>query len=51
MEVYFKIHEVKPVKLERFQCHLYGQLIGLCLVASIKSNEKTYMGEKTKRGE
>ena len=35
MEVYFKIHEVKPVKLERFQCHLYGQLIGLCLVASI----------------
>ena len=31
----FKIHEVKPVKLERFQCHLYGQLIGLCLVASI----------------
>ncbi|MEY8351469.1 transposase [Bacillus cereus] len=31
----FLHNEVKPVKLERFQCHLHGQLIGLCLVASI----------------
>ena len=26
----FGIHAVKKIKLERFQCHLYGQLIALC---------------------
>ncbi|MFB9760955.1 transposase [Ectobacillus funiculus] len=31
----FQIHMTKPMKLERFQCHLYGQLLRLCLVARI----------------
>ena len=45
----FKIHEVKPVKLERFQCHLYGQLIGLCLVASITYRMRRLIWEKNKK--
>ena len=49
MEVYFKIHEVKPVKLERFQCHLYGQLIGLCLVASITYRMRDLYGRTNKK--
>lgn len=45
----FKIHEVKPVKLERFQCHLYGQLIGLCLVASITYRMRRLIWEKKQK--
>jgi hypothetical protein len=31
----FGIHRVKKVKIERFECHLYGQLIALCLTAEV----------------
>ncbi|CAM4303238.1 Transposase IS4 family protein [Bacillus mobilis] len=42
-------NEVKPVKLERFQCHLYGQLIGLCLVASITYRMRRLIWEKKQK--
>ncbi|HHX60019.1 MAG TPA: transposase [Epulopiscium sp.] len=36
----FKIAAVKKVKLERFQCFLYGRLIELVLTASVVSTSK-----------
>ncbi|WP_321035053.1 transposase [Bacillus cereus] len=31
----FRIHISKRMELEQFQCHLYGQRLRLCLVASV----------------
>jgi hypothetical protein len=45
----FRIHQVKPMKIERFQCHLYGQLIGLCLVASITYRMRKWIWEKKQK--
>ncbi|EMA6345232.1 IS4 family transposase [Bacillus cytotoxicus] len=40
------IHAVKKIKLERFQCHLYGQLIALCLIASITYKMRRLIWER-----
>ncbi|MFC3882031.1 IS4 family transposase [Bacillus songklensis] len=42
----FRIHAIKPMKLERFQCHLYGQLLRLCLVASTTYQMRRLLWEK-----
>ncbi|GAB6496444.1 MULTISPECIES: IS4 family transposase [Bacillus] len=42
----FRIHVSKRMKLERFQCHLYGQLLRLCLVASITYQMRRLLWEK-----
>lgn len=46
-ESIFQIHRVKPMKIERFQFHLYGQLIGLYLVASITYRMRQLINEET----
>jgi hypothetical protein len=45
----FSIHAVKPIKIERFQCHLYGQLIGLCLAAGITYRMRKLLWEKRRK--
>lgn len=45
----FHIHQVKPMKIERFQCHLYGQLIGLCLVTVITYRMRRLIWEKKQK--
>ncbi|MCM3734999.1 IS4 family transposase [Bacillus cytotoxicus] len=45
----FQIHEIKPMKLERFQCHLYGQLLRLCLVASTTYQMRRLLWEKQRK--
>lgn len=45
----FKIHDVKKVKLERFQCFLYGRLTALLLASSIVSTSKKIICEENKR--
>ncbi|WP_019779129.1 IS4 family transposase, partial [Streptococcus sobrinus] len=45
----FGIHMVKKIKLERFQCHLYGQLIALCLVASVTYKMRRLIWERKQR--
>lgn len=45
----FQIHLTKPMKLERFQCHLYGQLLRLCLVASITYQIRRLLWEKQRK--
>lgn len=42
----FHIHVSKKMKLERFQCHLYGQLLRLCLVASVTYQMRRLLWEK-----
>ncbi|MCP8971387.1 IS4 family transposase [Ectobacillus ponti] len=42
----FQIHVTKPMKLERFQCHLYGQLLRLCLVANVTYQMRRLLWEK-----
>ena len=42
----FKIDDVKKVKLERFQCFLYGRLIALLLTSSIVSTGKKILTEE-----
>ncbi|MDG4658549.1 IS4 family transposase [Ectobacillus antri] len=42
----FNIHTTKRMKLERFQCHLYGQLLRLCLVARITYQMRKLLWEK-----
>ena len=44
----FKIHDVKKVKLERFQCFLYARLISLLLTSSIVSTGKKILYEERK---
>ena len=45
----FKIHDVKKVKLERFQCFLYGRLISLLLTSSIVSTGKKILSEERQK--
>lgn len=42
----FKIHDVKKVKLERFQCFLYGRLTALLLTSSIVLTGKKIICEE-----
>ena len=44
----FKIHEVKKMKLERFECHLYGTLIALLITSTLafKIRELLYLKKK-----
>lgn len=42
----FRIHVSKRIKLERFQCHLYGQLLRLCLVASVTYQMRRLLWKK-----
>ena len=37
------------MKLERFQCHLYGQLLRLCLVARITYQMRRLLWEKQRK--
>ena len=41
----FKIHLVKKVKIERFQCFLYGRLISLLLTSSLVFTSKSIIFE------
>ncbi|MFX3623875.1 MAG: transposase [Ectobacillus sp.] len=45
----FGIHKIKPMKLERFHCHLYGQLLRLCLVASTTYQMRRLLWEKHRK--
>ncbi|MES5957328.1 IS4 family transposase [Bacillus fungorum] len=45
----FRIHVSKRMKLERFQCHLYGQLLRLCLVASVTYQMRRLLWEKQRK--
>ncbi|MGS0413908.1 IS4 family transposase [Bacillus mycoides] len=45
----FSIHVNKRMKLERFQCHLYGQLLRLCLVASTTYQMRRLLWEKHRK--
>ncbi|MCA1073475.1 transposase [Clostridium bowmanii] len=45
----FKIHDVKKVKLERFQCFLYARLIALLLTSSIVSTGKRITHEEKRK--
>ena len=46
----FKIHDVKKVKLERFQCFLYARLTSLLLTSSIVSTrQKNYVMKKKEK--
>lgn len=45
----FKIHDVKKVKLERFQCFLYARLKALLLTSSIVSTGKKITYEEKER--
>jgi hypothetical protein len=45
----FQIHVTKPMKLERFQCHVYGQLLRLCPVASITYQMRRLLWEKKQK--
>jgi len=45
----FHIHAVKKIKLERFQCHLYGQLIALCLIAGITYKMRRLIWERKQK--
>ena len=44
----FKIHEVKKMKLERFECHLYGTLIAILITSTLafKIRELLYLKKK-----
>lgn len=45
----FKIHDVKRVKLERFQCFLYARLTALLLTSSIVSTGKKITYEEKRK--
>jgi hypothetical protein len=45
----FKIHDIKKVKLERFQCFLYGQLTALLLSSTIVYTSKKIISEENKK--
>jgi hypothetical protein len=45
----FSIHVNKRMKLERFQCHLYGQFLRLCLVASTTYQMRRLLWEKHRK--
>lgn len=45
----FHIHNVKPVKIERFQCQLYGKLILLLLASTVMFKIRTTLLHKEKK--
>lgn len=45
----FHIHNVKPVKIERFQCQLYGKLILLLLASTVMFKMRTALLHKEKK--
>lgn len=45
---FFQIHRCKDIKIERLECHLYGQLIGILMFFDDVSDASAFM-EKEKR--
>ncbi|OXT14599.1 hypothetical protein B9K06_25530 [Bacillus sp. OG2] len=45
----FQIHKVKKMKLERFECHLYGTLISLLISSTIAFQAREYLLRKKKK--
>ncbi|MBM4763085.1 IS4 family transposase [Bacillus sp. B15-48] len=45
----FQIHKVKKMKMERFECHLYGTLISLLISSTIAFQAREYLLRKKKR--
>lgn len=45
----FQIHRVKKMKMERFECHLYGTLISLLISSTIAFQAREYLLRKKKR--
>ncbi|MFC7371850.1 IS4 family transposase [Fictibacillus iocasae] len=45
----FKIHEVKKIKTERLQCHIYGTLISLLLSSSITFRMRKLLLRRSKQ--
>ncbi|AMM95803.1 transposase (plasmid) [Peribacillus simplex] len=46
---FFEIDECKPIKKERLECHLYGQLIGILLCSSTMFQMRQLLLEKKKK--
>lgn len=46
---FFHIDWIKPVKMERFECHLYGKLIALLLTSSLMFQMREILLRKKKR--
>ncbi|KZD27972.1 Mobile element protein [Bacillus cereus] len=46
---FFQIHHCKKIKIERLQCHLYGQLIAILLCSSIMFQMRQLLLMKKKR--
>jgi len=46
---FFQIHHCKKIKLERLECHLYGQLIAILLCSSIMFQMRQLLLMKKKR--
>ncbi|NRD80963.1 IS4 family transposase [Bacillus sp. BRMEA1] len=46
---FFHIDWIKPVKIERFECHLYGKLIALLLTSSLMFQMREILLRKKKR--
>ena len=49
MEIIFLIHHCNSVKLERLECHLYGQLISILLCSSTMFQMRQLLLTKKKR--
>lgn len=45
----FKIHKVKKMKMERFECHLYGTLISLLLTSTLAFQMRESLFRKKKK--
>ncbi|WP_108668936.1 IS4 family transposase [Peribacillus acanthi] len=45
----FKIHEVKKMKMERFECHLYGTLISLLITSTLAFQIRESLYRKKKK--
>jgi hypothetical protein len=45
----FQIHKVKKMKMERFECHLYGTLISLLISSTIAFQAREYLLRKKKK--
>jgi hypothetical protein len=45
----FKIHEVKKMKMERFECHLYGTLISLLVTSTLAFQIRESLYRKKKK--
>lgn len=42
----YQVNEVKKVKVERFECHLYSTLIGILIASSLTFQVRTYLQQK-----